>query len=535
MVRQAFEKFTRSLPDVDRDPLIIELVLREPTSEMEMRRRLFEALPNVTFEIDAVFDANSDRFYFAAFPEVDPHGQERVAFSFARELRPAMGVEEANPVLPDGLYGAAHLADRADVESALTLCETPRNSELPFNWHHAPLRTREAWILTRGAGVAVAVIDTGHSSHQELRGVVRKKGQVNLIEGGADASDRFSRGILKNPGHGTLVMSVVASRGSEGAKPPDAVTGIAPEAEILPIRAIESVIDFTQRRISPAIMHAVHQDADIIVMALGGPTRVAATEQALRIAVAAGSIVICAAGNCWPAVVFPAAYARMGLCTAVAALQPDLQPWPKTGRGPEVTISTYGEHVWGAAMNDAAAPDAGVRASQGTTLATSITAGVAALWVARHGGRDSLLTRARASGTTIQAMWTHCLTTGVKRPPAWKGASDLGHGALDAKRVLDAPLPTGAEAVAPPRAEAEPTINVLLAHLAGRSEAAVAEVGPSMGPYASELIWLSYRSGARQRAAKTGTESAGDYDAPSEALEAALSDTSALRDMFSNR
>ena len=533
MVRQAFEKFTRSPPEADRDPLIIELVLREPTSETEMRRRLSEALPDVTFEIDAVFDASSDRFHFAVFPEIDPHGQERAAFSFARELRPAVSAEEANPVLPDGLYGAAHLSDRADVESALASCETPRNSDLPFNWHHVGLRTSEAWAMTRGAGITVAVIDTGHSSHQELCGAIRELGQWNLIEGGTDAADRFSRGFVTNPGHGTLVMSVVASRGNGTAdSTTDAVTGIAPEAKILPIRAIQSVIDFTQRRIPPAIVHAVDQDADVIVMALGGPTRVAATEQAVRHAVSAGTIVVCAAGNCWPAVVFPAAYARMGLCTAVAALQPDLRPWPRTGRGPEVTISTYGEHVWGAAKNDASASDTGVRASQGTTLATSITAGVAAFWVARHGGRASLLTKARAAGTTVQAMWTHCLTAGIKRPPAWDNASDLGRGVLDANRVLDASLPTGAEAIAAPHSEAEPTINVLLAHFAGRSEAAVSEVGPAMGPFAAELLWLSYRAGARRRAAGTGTESVGAYDVPSETLEAVLSEASALRDVL---
>ena len=153
----------------------------------------------------------------------------------------------------------------------------------------------------------------------------------NFVEGNGDARDRFSGGLLEHPGHGTLVSSVIGSRGGAGmdgtTTAPGAVTGTAPMAKVLPIRAIKSVIDLTQRRVPAAISHAVAKDADVIVMALGGPTRVASTEQALRDAVQAGLVIVCAAGNCYPNVVFPAAYAAMGICTAVAALQPDKHPW----------------------------------------------------------------------------------------------------------------------------------------------------------------------------------------------------------------
>lgn len=533
MTRQAYDRLFVRAPAAERDPLVVEVVFAEPLAETELRDRVAAALPGVRFGARAVFEPGGDRYHFVEFPEIDPRGQEREAFAFGRELRPALGAEEVNPVLPDSLYGAAHVTGEPGVESAIVSCETPRNSTLPFGWHHPRIRTPEAWAATRGSGTTVAVIDTGYSSHQELRGAIRQQGQANFVEGGRDASDRFSGGFLTNPGHGTLVMSVVASRGTANAVGqtgrPGAVTGTAPEAEVLPIRAIQSVVDFTQRQIAPAIMHAIARQADVIVMALGGPTRVASTEQALRHAAASGVVVVCAAGNCWPAVVFPAAYAQMGICTAVAALQPDLRPWARTGRGPEVTIAAFGEHVWGAAKNAPSDPDGGIRASQGTTLATSITAGVAALWVTHHGGRAALLAKARAAGTTVQAMWVHCLTRGLVKPPVWGGANDLGAGVLDAKRVLDAPLPAGSEAPPAPREAAEPTINVLLMHLAGRNEAAVAEVTPGLAPFAPELIWLSYRAGARRRMVESGLEAAVRADAPSDALAAALAEAPALK------
>lgn len=518
----------RRVPEGSGDEVMtIELVFDAPQSPAEVATRLETALPGSGARAEPVFDATADAFYFLRFPGLTARGQEAAVFAFARELAPAMGAAEANPVLPDSLYGAVAVAD-VTRESFFRFCETPRTNLQPTGWHHAVIRTPQAWALTRGAGSTVAVIDTGHSGHQELAGAISAEGQRNLVEGGTDAHDLFNSGILRMPGHGTLVCSVIASRGTADAQGnvggPGAVTGSAPEATILPIRAIRSVIDFDQSTIAPAIAHAVAQGADVIAMALGGPTRVASTERALREAVRAGVVIVCAAGNCWPSVVFPAAYAAQGLCTAVAALTSDLTPWRQTGRGPEVTIAAPGENVWGAAKGKASDPDSGIRASQGTTLATSMTAGVAALWVARHGGRAALKARADAAGTTVQAMWVRCATGGLVRPAVWDGATDLGAGVLDAERALAAPLPSGAEAVdAPPSDRVETSAAILRAHLAGHHPEAVAEVDAAMAPYAAELIWLSHRAGARGRALRNSpTEAFAPAARPSPGLAAAV-------------
>ncbi|TCS64528.1 subtilase family protein [Primorskyibacter sedentarius] len=530
MARDAYDTLIETPGRDDRDPLSIELVFAAPLSQAEVQARLATVLPDVEARAEAVFDENGDRFHFVTFAKIDPHGQEREVFAFARELRREMEAEEANPVLPDSLYGAVHVG----TEGLFSFCETPRDSSRPFGWHHPQIKTPLAWAHTKGSGSTVAVIDTGYTGHNELHGVIEMQGQWNFVENDGDARDRFTGGFLKNPGHGTLVTSVVASRGGADMQgnttAPGGVTGTAPEAKVLPIRAIRSVIDFNQRRIAPAIMHAVAQKADVIVMALGGPTRVASTEQALRNAVAEGTVVVCAAGNCYPAVVFPAAYAPMGICTAVAALQPDKRPWRKSGRGREVTLSAYGEHVWGAAKNKPSDPDAGIRASQGTTLATSMTGGVAALWVARHGGRATLLSKARAAGTTVQAMWVHCATHGLSQPSEWGGATNLGAGIIDARRVLETPLPTGTENPAPPDPVATSTLNVLVSHLAGQSTEAANEVTPALSEYAPEILWLSYRRGARARIAETegGAEAVPGQDEATPGLKTELTDKPAL-------
>lgn len=519
---------------------VIELVFAAPLSVSEVEAAMRQALPEAEVTVRTAFEGAEDRFFFVEFPRISPRGQESLLFALARSLRPEVGAVEAHPVLPDALYGAAALG-ATDVESFAALCETDRRDDLPFGWVHNVIKTPAAWALTRGAGSTVAVIDTGHSSHRELQGAIRDAGQRNFVEGGTDATDRFIGGWLKHPGHGTLVCSVVASRGgvtaSGGTSSPGAVTGSAPEATVLPIRAIKSVINFSQSTIPAAISHAVAQGADVITMAMGGPSRVAATERALRDAVAAGVVITCAAGNCWPWVVFPAAYAPDGLCTAVAALTPDLTPWAKSGRGRAVTVAAPGENVWGAAKNKASDSDNGIRPAQGTTLATSLTAGVAALWVARHGGRAALKARADAAGTTVQAMFIHCLTQGLTKPAVWNGADDLGAGVVDAERTLNAALPvaaTGREAVAEaslPTQGVNSTLNVLAGVLADHDPAAAAELGAEYADYAAEILWLAQRNAARARAVASGRQEAAVVARPDEKtaeLVAALSTAPAL-------
>ena len=527
----------------DDRPVTVELVFAEPLAPETLRDRVAAALPGLPVEVASAFGAPLDRYHFVTFPDLPADGQEPLVFAFARALRAETGASDANPVLSDSIYGAAALGP-VDEEGFLSLCETPRTNLSPFGWVHPVINTPAAWQATRGEGTRVAVIDTGYSSHQELNGAILQQGQLNLVEGGTDARDRFSTGIMKHPGHGTLLCSVVASRGSADAAGnvtgPGAVTGAAPAADILPIRAIKSVVNFDQRTIPAAIAHATAQGAGVIAMALGGPTRVSSTERALRDAVAAGVVIVCAAGNCWPSVVFPAAYAAQGLCTAVAALTHTLTPWAKSGRGPEVTLSAPGENVWGAAKNRADDPDTGVKAAQGTTLATSLTAGCAALWVARHGGRQALRQKAQAAGTTVQAMFVACATRGLMKPPVWKGATNLGAGVLDAHHLLSAALPTGAgghEAVAdadlPPEG-VEPTSAILVTHLANHAPEALDEYGPEVAEFAGELLWLSYRTGARRRVADSGQEGPAleamlTPDTPSPGLRAALAGKPALR------
>lgn len=173
-----------------------------------------------------------------------------------------------------------------------------------------------AHALATGAGVRVAVIDTGVSPHPRLE---------KLIDGGdlLDIPAEHTDGALQDcDGHGTIVAGVIAARPS----PDDELTGIAPDAEILSIRQTSARHHTTEDSpmgtvgtLATAIHRAVDQQAQVISISVVAcvPPEIAAgldtttLDAALHHAETAGAVVVAAAGNQGPAcepgaVVYPA-------------------------------------------------------------------------------------------------------------------------------------------------------------------------------------------------------------------------------------
>lgn len=539
--------------------LVIELVFETPRSETELRQQVAKQLDG-DYQVEAVFDPASDHHFFLTLTGVPTdNALADQIFARARAIRHDLSAAEANPIMIDSLYGAEAVAPAL---SPAGLCATEVNDRLPTGWVHGIIQTEAGWRSNRGKGIKVAIIDTGVSDHEELHGILTGTGHLNLVEGGSDPQDRFNGGFLNNPGHGTVVASVIASRGGlagQTATAPGAITGVAPEAQVLAIRAFVSVVNTWQKTIPRAIVHAVEQRADVIVMCMGGPTAVSATQRALRIARDAGVLTICAAGNCWPLVVFPAAYADQDLSTAVAALQPDLMPWKHSARGAAVVISAPGEHVWAASKRAADAPRDGRRPSQGTTLASSLVAGAAALWAGAVGGRDKVRQAAARQGMSGQELFNHVLRQSAYRPLTWGGRRDLGAGVLRISGMFrqaaglapgpDAPLvtaPAPAAGLAPPPAppvaawQAVPVGQVVFQALASADPRAGVEMDGDMADFAPELLWRAYRAGSRARAASNAAGLGLDSSAaafapetpPSPDLQQWLTTRPFLRDML---
>ncbi|WP_374676618.1 S8 family serine peptidase [Arthrobacter sp. zg-Y1171] len=180
----------------------------------------------------------------------------------------------------------------------------------------------EAWKTTKGAGVKVAVIDTGvDATHPDLAGAVA---------GGFDVSGagdpQGAKGLGSTPEHGTLVATLLAGRGhekpqedkeaSEGEKKegedkdkdkpadrPDGIIGVAPEAEIL---AVSTWIGGTNpggvpidTQIPAAVRWAVDNGAKVINMSLGSTSTAwpESWDDAFLYAEQNDVVVVAAAGN----------------------------------------------------------------------------------------------------------------------------------------------------------------------------------------------------------------------------------------------
>src|SRR5215218_3474366 len=86
---------------------------------------------------------------------------------------------------------------------------------------------REAWATTQGAGVKVAVIDSGVAEVPELAGAVVGGTDVS----GTGAPDGRTP-VGSGQEHGTLVGTILAGRGT---RPGAGMIGVAPQAELLSV------------------------------------------------------------------------------------------------------------------------------------------------------------------------------------------------------------------------------------------------------------------------------------------------------------
>lgn len=231
-------------------------------------------------------------------------------------------------------------------------------------------RIDQAWQVTRGAGVRIAIIDTGiDATHQDLQGAV---------VGGADFSGLGSPDGLTPVGperrHGTMVASLAAGRGNNGV---DGVLGSAPEAELLSLS-----MSFGGGTISPddqvanAVRFAVDNGADIISLSLTRNTRdwPESWDRAFGYAADNDVVVIAAAGNRGSGTVSVGAPATMPGVLTVGGVDQDGQASDSaSSQGITIGVMAPSEGLVGAT------PGGGYVAWSGTSGATPIVAGIVAL------------------------------------------------------------------------------------------------------------------------------------------------------------
>ncbi len=277
-----------------------------------------------------------------------------------------------------------------------------------------------------GAGVRVAHPDTGYTLHPQIAGPrLRIADGYDFVDDAPDPRDPMSG---KFPGHGTATGSVICSDSAP------ALFGIAPGAELVPMRVSNSVIHFNFSNLVQALYRARDRGCHVVSMSLGGPWAGRSLSRAADQLVAEGMILLAAAGNHTKMVIFPALLENV---IAVAASNADNKPWSGSASGAAVDITAPGESVWRAyAFKKNGALQFDTQRSSGTSYATATTAGVCALWLQHHG---VAALRARYGGR-LATVFTGLMKAHCHSVTGWN-TDRYGPGIVDAVGLLDAPLP----------------------------------------------------------------------------------------------
>ena len=276
-----------------------------------------------------------------------------------------------------------------------------------------------AWSITRGAGVRIAIIDTGiDGSHQDLLGAV---------VGGTDVSGLGSSNgqtpVGSDRRHGTMVASLAAGRGNNGT---DGVIGSAPEAQLLSVSMSFGGGDVSpDDQIAKAVRWAVDNGADVISLSLTRNTRdwPESWDRAFSHAAANDVVVIAAAGNRGSGTVAVGAPATMpGVLTVGGVNREGRASDTASAQGITIGVMAPSEGLVGAI------PGGNYVSWSGTSGATPIVAGIVALVRAAYPNLD-------AANVINRVLQTARPVTETTPDPLY------GYGLVDAYAALTADVP----------------------------------------------------------------------------------------------
>lgn len=281
-----------------------------------------------------------------------------------------------------------------------------------------------AWRVTKGAGVTVAVLDTGvDPSVPDLTGSVTTGPDYTL---GADPP-----GYQPPHLHGTYIASLIAGHGS-GPGRAGGVIGVAPDARILSVRVIlddqePGLAVYNENAsfadaIPDGIRYAVSHGASVINMSLGSTVPTRDMRLAIADAISHNVVVVASAGNDGTAAggftpySYPASFTGV---ISVAAVGAGGVRAAFSDRNASVVISAPGVNIVGAG------PGGEYLTADGTSPASAFVAGVAALIRSKY---------PRLS----PALVTQALIDSARHRPPGGYSPGTGFGEVDAVAALTA-------------------------------------------------------------------------------------------------
>jgi subtilisin family serine protease len=295
--------------------------------------------------------------------------------------------------------------------AAALAANDPRRGE---QWNLDLIESDAAHATATGAGAKIAVVDTGVAAgHPDLAGQILP-GHDFVQDDGTPQDGN---------GHGSHVSGIALAATGNGV----GISSVAPGAKLLPVRVLGDDGSGTSEDVAAGIDWARTNGADIINLSLGSEIPIIGAaggdeiDAAIRRALAAGVIVVAAAGNNGvPVCEQPAANEGL-LCVGSIDRRKQRSFFSSFGQGLGVvapggsTIPISGEDIL------STVPPDGYEEIAGTSQAAPHVSGVAALLVSK--------------GVRGQAAVKRILDTATDLGPAGEDAQ-YGHGLVNARAAV---------------------------------------------------------------------------------------------------
>jgi thermitase len=303
----------------------------------------------------------------------------------------------------------------------------------------ADIHASEAWDVTTGANVTVAVIDTGIDyAHPDLapnmwtnpadpaNGIDDDhNGFVDDIHG-ADFVDEDSN-PTDDAGHGTHVAGIIGAKGNNTT----GVAGVNWDVKLMALKFLDADGSGNTADAANSIDYAVSHGARVINASWGGPGLSTALYQAIRRAGDKGVTFVAAAGNdgenndVKPD--YPAAFDLPNVISVAATDSTDqLVDFSNYGVN-SVDLAAPGDDITSTVPPDV--DSSGYASFSGTSMATPFVTGAASLYLSRF--PEASLDQARAA-----------ILQNVDKLPSLAGKVATG-GRLNVARALGTPAPQG--------------------------------------------------------------------------------------------
>lgn len=351
-----------------------------------------------------------------------PHGGKRVGHLKEIDVHIVELPAQANEMALAKLLKKNPHLKFAELDEVLAPDATPNDPYFPNAWHLSKVSAPAAWDLAGGAGIVVAVLDTGvNVTHPDL--LAKMVSGWNVRNNSSDITDVY--------GHGTKVAGVLAAATGNSV----GVSGLAWYSKIMPVRIDDGTGYATYSSMAAGITWAADHGAKVANVSYMGPAASSTVQSAAQYMRSRGGVVVCSAGNNNT----DYGYLASSAVTVAAATASDDSKASWSNFGQYVDVSAPGIGVWTTTASG------GYGTVSGTSFSSPITAGVYALMMTAN--------PALSPASLDKVLFSTARDLGAV---GWDPV--FGHGRVDARAAVErARLTVESDSTAPAVAISSPT------------------------------------------------------------------------------